>query len=77
MTTAVSAAFLTALLTGHWDEAEGLATHAWAVAGLIAGGVQVALLAAYVTRIISAWRLLVLVGIVIRSLAACQVLRLL
>ena len=77
LTTAVSAAFLTALLSGHWDEAEGLATHAWAVSGLIAGGVLAAPLAGYVTRIIPARRLMVLVGVIITTLAVYQVVRLL
>lgn len=77
LTTAVSAAFLTALLTGHWEEAEGLASHAWAVAGLIAGGVLAAPLAGYVTRVIPARRLMMLVGVIITALAAYQITRLL
>jgi uncharacterized membrane protein YfcA len=72
----VSAAFLAALLTGHWEEAEGLASHAWAVAGLIVGGLLAAPLAGYVVRIIPARRLMVLVGVVITALAAYQLLQL-
>lgn len=72
LTASVSAAFLVALLTGHWEDADGLASHAWAVAGLIAGGVIAAPLAGYVTRIIPARRLMVLVGVVITALAAYQ-----
>lgn len=77
LTTAVSTAFLTALLTGHWEEAEGLASHAWAVGGLIAGGVLAAPLAGYVTRVIPARRLMMLVGSVITLLAAYQIAQLL
>lgn len=77
LTLSVSTAFVVALLTGHWEEAEGLASHAWAVAGLVAGGVLAAPLAGYVTRIIPARQLMVLVGVVISALAAYQVWRLL
>ena len=77
LTVAVSAAFVTALLTGHWEEAEGLATHAWAVAGLIVGGVLAAPLAGHITRIIPARRLMVLVGVIITALATYQIARLL
>ena len=73
---AVSAAFLTALLTGHWEEAEGLTSHAWAVAGLIVGGMLAAPLAGYVVRVVPARRLMMLVGIIITSLATYQVLQL-
>ncbi len=72
----VSAAFLAALLTGHWEEAEGLASHAWAVAGLIVGGVVAAPFAGYVIRVIPARLLMILVGAVITALAAYQVLQL-
>ena len=72
LTLSVSTAFLTALLTGHWEEAEGLASHAWAVAGLIVGGVLAAPLAGYVTRLIPARQLMILVGVVISALAATQ-----
>lgn len=73
LTTAVSAAFLAALLSGHWEEAEGLASHARSVAGLIVGGVLAAPLAGYVTRVIPARSLMVLVGVIITALAAYQI----
>jgi uncharacterized protein len=77
LTAAVSAAFLTALLTGHWAEAEGLTTYAWAVAGLIVGGVIAAPMAGYVTRFMPHKYLMVLVGTLISLLAAYQTWRLL
>jgi uncharacterized protein len=38
ITLAVSIGFLTALLSGHWQEAGGILDHAYAVGGLIVGG---------------------------------------
>lgn len=77
LTAAVSAAFLTALLTGHWAEAEGLMTYAWAVGGLIAGGVIAAPMAGYVTRMLPQKYLMVAVGGLISLLAIYQTWRLL
>jgi hypothetical protein len=77
LTVAVSAAFLVALLTGHWSEAGGLMTYLWAVAGLIVGGVIAAPLAGYVTRILPQQILMALVGVLITALSVYQTLRLL
>ena len=77
LTAAVSAAFLTALLTGHWAEADGLMTYAWAVGGLIVGGVIAAPMAGYVTRYLPQKYLMVAVGTLITLLAIYQTLRLL
>ncbi len=77
LTAAVSAAFLTALLTGHWAEAEGLITYAWAVAGLVVGGVAAAPLAGYAVTIIPQKYLMVAVGTLITLLAVYQTYRLL
>ena len=77
LTAAVSAAFLAALLTGHWQEAGGLASYAWAVGGLILGGVLAAPLAGYVTRILPQRTLMVAVGVLIVCLAMYQTSRLL
>ncbi len=77
LTAAVSAAFLTALLTGHWSEADDLLTHAAAVGGLIVGGMLAAPLAGYVTRIIPPHRLMVLVGALITLLSIYQTWQLL
>jgi len=77
LTVAVSAAFLSAFLTGHWNEAEGLSQYAWAVGGLIVGGVAAAPLAGYVTRYLAPRHLMIAVGTLITLVAAYQVWRLL
>ncbi|ODT67881.1 MAG: hypothetical protein ABS75_22490 [Pelagibacterium sp. SCN 63-23] len=77
VTTAVSAAFIMALLTGHWDEADGIGRHLWSVAGLVVGGVLAAPLAGFVVRIIPARRLMVLVGCLVIALAFYQTWQLL
>ena len=76
LTAAVSAAFLTALLTGHWAEADGLMTYAWAVSGLIVGGVIAAPMAGYVTRFLPQQYLMIAVGVLISGLAVYQTWRL-
>lgn len=77
LTVAVSTAFLTALLTGHWTEAEGLDHYAYAIAGLIVGGVAAAPLAGYVTRHLDSRKLMFAVGALISLVATYQVWRLL
>lgn len=77
LTVSVSVAFLVALLTGHWSEAEGVVTHLWAIAGLIVGGVIAAPLAGYATRILPQRSLMALVGALITALSIYQTLRLL
>jgi uncharacterized protein len=76
LTTAISISFVVAILTGHWEEAGGLVDHAWAVGGLIVGGVAAAPLAGYVTRIVPHRALMVAVGVLIVLIAACQASRL-
>ncbi|WP_185984887.1 sulfite exporter TauE/SafE family protein [Aureimonas mangrovi] len=73
VTLSVSLAFLFSLLTGHWEEADDLSTHALAVAGLIAGGVIAAPFAGYIVRILSTDTLLRLVGSLICILGITQV----
>ena len=77
VTTAISVAFLTALLTGHWEEAAGIDRHIWSVAGLVVGGILAAPLAGFVVRIIPAQRLMLLVGCLVVSLACFQTWQLL
>jgi uncharacterized protein len=77
LTTAISATFFIALLTGHWQEADGLGGHLWSVAGLVFGGVLAAPLAGYVVKVIPAQRLMVMVGILVIVLAGWQTLQLL
>ncbi|MDO1557892.1 sulfite exporter TauE/SafE family protein [Brevundimonas sp. 2R-24] len=69
---AVSTAFITALLTGHWRDAAGLADHVWAVGGLIVGGVAAAPLAGWITRILPARHLTWAVGLLVLCLCAYQ-----
>ena len=73
---AVSSAFLWALLTGHWENASDLMLHAWAVGGLIVGGLAAAPLAAWVTKILPARGLTWIVGALVIVLAAHQAGRL-
>lgn len=77
VTTAVSVAFITALLTGHWQEADGIGQHLWSVAGLVVGGILAAPLAGFVVRIIPARRLMILVGGLVIALAGYQTWQLL
>jgi uncharacterized protein len=77
LTVAVSAAFLTALLTGHWEDAGDLSTHAAAVAGLIVGGLLAAPLAGYAVRWIPQRQLMFAVGALVVALAVYQTSRLL
>jgi uncharacterized membrane protein YfcA len=77
LTLAVSLAFVTAIVTGHWEDAGSLAEYASAVAGLIVGGVLAAPLAGYVVRIVPQRVLMVAVGVLVSALAVYQTLRLL
>ncbi|HEX6866293.1 MAG TPA: sulfite exporter TauE/SafE family protein [Caulobacteraceae bacterium] len=76
VTVAVSAAFLTALLTGSWKDADGISTHLTAVIGLIAGGVLAAPLAGLVTKRIPVRVFTWLVGGLVVLLALYQALSL-
>ena len=68
---AVSAAFLTALVSGHW-ETDDLAQHLWSVLGLIAGGVVAAPLAGWMTKVLPIRALTWIVGFVVTGLAVWQ-----
>jgi hypothetical protein len=68
---AISATFVTAILTGHWD-ATGLADHAWSVGGLIAGGVLAAPFAGWMTKVLPVRALTWLVGLLVTGLAIWQ-----
>lgn len=69
--TAVSAAFLSALLSGHW-ETDGLRDHMWSVLGLIAGGVVAAPLAGWMTKVLPIRALTWFVGVLVTALAIWQ-----
>jgi uncharacterized protein len=77
LTLAVSLTFVLAMVTGHWEDAGGLVTYAWAVGGLIVGGVLAAPLAGYVTKVVPHHYLMVAVGVLVSLLAIYQTLRLL
>ena len=74
--TAVSAAFLTALLTGHWAEGDGIMEHATAVLGLIIGGVIAAPFAGKLTKHIPVRTFTWAVGGLVVVLAIYKALRL-
>ena len=69
--TATSAAFLAALLSGHWETA-GLRDLLWSVGGLIAGGIVAAPIAGWMTKILPLRALTWLVGALVLVLALWQ-----
>ena len=71
MAVAVSAAFITAMVTGHW-ETTGLTDHLSSVIGLIAGGVVAAPVAGWATKKLPLRGLTWLVGILVTGLAIWQ-----
>jgi len=72
VTVTISASFVVALLTGHWEDAGDLSNHAPAVAGLVAGGLLAAPLAGYVVKVVPPRALGALVGGLIVSLSVWQ-----
>jgi len=68
---AVSAAFLAALVSGHW-ETDGLADHLWSVLGLIGGGVIAAPVAGWMTKVLPLRMLTWIVGLLVTGLAVWQ-----
>ncbi len=68
---ATSAAFLGALLSGHW-ETEGLRGLLWSLAGLIAGGVVAAPVAGWMTKVLPLRALTWIVGLLVVALAIWQ-----
>jgi len=77
VTLSVSVSFLVALLTGHWEEAGDLSTHALSVLGLIAGGILAAPLAGYAVKRIPERLLLRIVGLLICGLCLQQIVSIL
>lgn len=75
VTTAISAAFLVALLTGRW-EGGALENHGWAVGGLVVGGLISAPFAGWITKRVPARVLTYGVGGLIIALGAWQALQL-
>jgi len=72
----ISAAFLAALVSGHWSEGSGFRAHAASVAGLIVGGLLAAPLAGYVVKIVPVRTLTFAVGLLVLVLAGYQTARL-
>lgn len=71
----VSATFVVAFFSGHWDPEGGLMQHASAVLGLIIGGVAAAPLAGYLVKIVPPRIIGFLVGTLIVSLSIYQIAR--
>lgn len=76
VTTAISATFVWALVTGHWQDAGALRDHLGAVAGLIVGGLIAAPFAGWIAKAVPTRILTFLVGGLIILLAAFQALQL-
>jgi len=76
VTSAVSAAFLVALLTGHWVDSAGIGKHLTAVMGLIVGGVIAAPMAGLITKRVPVRLFTWMVGFLVVFLAIYQALRL-
>ena len=76
VTVAISGTFVWALVSGHWKEAKDITDHAWAVGGLILGGLLAAPLAGWVTKIVPVKVLSWVVGAVVMLLAVYQAARL-
>ena len=76
VTSTISAAFLAALLSGHWEHADGIATHATSVLGLVLGGLVAAPFAGFLVKIAPARVLTYAVGTLVLGLAGYQTLKL-
>ena len=72
LTVAISATFVWALVTGHWEEAGALKNHAAAVGGLVVGGLIAAPFAGLIVKKIPRKVLTYAVGGLLLSLAAFQ-----
>lgn len=76
VTLSVSATFLFALVTGHWNEGDAFAGHLPAVAGLIVGGLGAAPLAGWLVSSVAEHRLLLATGALMIAVSAYQTARL-
>jgi len=72
VTVVVTSAFLTALLTGHWREGEGLERQAMAVGGLILGGLPAAAMAGYLLKRLPSRPVTAAVGFLVSGIAIYQ-----
>lgn len=76
VTIAISATFVGALVSGHWQQAGALQNHAAAIGGLVLGGLIAAPFAGWITKHVPARILTFMVGGLIILLAAWQALQL-
>lgn len=76
VTVAISATFVWALMTGHWEQAGALRDHAAAVGGLIVGGLIAAPFAGWIAKTVPTRLLTLSVGGLIILLALYQALQL-
>ena len=76
LTVAISAAFVWALVTGHWEEADGIQGHFAAIGGLIVGGLIAAPFAGLITKKVPRKGLTYAVGFLLLALALFQGLQL-
>ena len=72
LTFAISATFVAALVTGHWQMGGSLSDYVIPVAGLIAGGVVAAPVASYLAKSVPARKLLTAVGLLVLALTTYQ-----
>jgi uncharacterized membrane protein YfcA len=72
LTLAISATFVGALVTGHWQMAGNLVDFLIPVAGLIAGGVIAAPVASFLAKSVPARRLTARVGLLVLALTTYQ-----
>ena len=73
VTVTISASFVIAMLSGHWEDADGLTASAMPVAGLIVGGLIAAPMAGRITRRVPHRPMLAAVGMLILTLAGVQI----
>jgi hypothetical protein len=73
VTCAIVSAFAVTLLAGHWADSKGIMEHAWAVAGLVAGGLPAALIAGWLLKKVPRRPLLIGVGALIVALSAYEI----
>lgn len=74
VTVAVTSAFITALLTGHWVEGQGWDRQAIAVGGLILGGLPAAAMAGYLLKRLPARPVTAAVGLLVSGIAVYQMI---
>ncbi len=72
VTLAISATFVWAFMSGHWEDAGDLSQHLITIGGLIAGGVVSAPLAAYLARYVPSRALMLAVGLLVLGLCLYQ-----